>query len=583
MIVAQPEQQHLSLFFLEGALVLLAVLLPFAAPRLGSGLFLPIERAFRRLAHRRGLAVLVVGLTELLLRLAILPILPIPKPFIPDDFSFLLSADTFAHGRLANPTPALWQHFESLQISLIPTYGSMYFPADGLVLALGQVTVGIPWLGLLLFTAFAAAALCWMLQAWLPPTWALLGGFLFVLRLGLFSYWINPYTGAGMIAVLGGALVLGAFPRLKRHLRHRDALWLAIGIILLILSRPYEGVLLCLPVLVALLLWIFRGKRRPTTAALARTAAVPLLLIVACIAWLGYFDARNFGSPTTLPYTLNRAQYAYVPYYIWQKPRPEPTYRFPEIRGFYEKYEMGVIKNVWTPSGLAEITLTKGLRSFLFFAAIALWPPLIFSMRVLKDRRTRFLIVALAVFAIGMAIEIFLVPHYMAVFTAVFYALGLQAMRHMRVWQAGGQPTGILIVRLLVIACIVMVGLRLAARPLGVQISEWPSNTWAGTWIGPGNFGQERAAIAAQLAAMPGRQIAIVHYEPGHEPTREWVYNGADLEGTNVLWAREMTPAENQQLIDHYSGRTVWLVEPDTTPVRLTPYTGSPSVTVPAR
>jgi len=56
-----------------------------------------------------------------------------------------------------------------------------------------------------------------MLQAWLPPPWALLGAALAVLRLGILSYWMNGYWSASIVA-LAGALVLGAWPRLRKHL-----------------------------------------------------------------------------------------------------------------------------------------------------------------------------------------------------------------------------------------------------------------------------------------------------------------------------------------------------------------------------
>jgi hypothetical protein len=207
---------------LEGGLTAIAVSLAFCWPRAGSSWFKAAERAFSRLARQKTASVVVVGIAAFVLRLALLPLFPIPKPYIYDDFSFLLAANTFASGRLTNPTPAMWTHFESFHIDMVPTYMSMYFPAQGLLLAAGKVVTGYAWFGLLAVTALMCAAICWMLQAWLPPGWALLGGLLAVLRLGLFSYWINMYTGAGSVAALGGALVLGALPRLENRSR---SLW----------------------------------------------------------------------------------------------------------------------------------------------------------------------------------------------------------------------------------------------------------------------------------------------------------------------------------------------------------------------
>jgi len=558
---------------IEACLTAIAVAAAFCWPRPASSWFSRIERAFARLARRKRLSVAVTGAAALLGRLAILPFCPIPLPFVHDDFSFLLAGNTFASGRLTNPTPAMWKHFESFQITMQPTYMSMYFPAQGLVLAAGKVLFGHSWFGLLCVTALMCAALCWMLQAWLPPAWALLGGMLAVLHLGLFSYWINTYSGGGSVAALGGALVLGALPRLMRTARLRDGLLLATGIILMALSRPFEGMLLCLPVAFVLGRWIFFGSNRPPAAVLLRRAALPLALIVAALVWLGYYDYRAFGDPLTLPYTVDRATYAAAPYWVWAKPRPEPVYRHKVMRDFYVDYELNYVRRLRTLRGfVSEDLFFKPLRQLLFFAGIALLPPLIMLRRVLIDRRIRLLVVCVAVLAAGMLSGTFLIPHYLAPLTAAFYAIGLQAMRHLRLWNPDSRPVGKALVRMLVTVCLVLAAIRLCAEPLHLRLAAWPGSEWSSTWHGPGRLGVARARVQYRFEELPGKQLAIVRYSPNHSSLDEWVYNAPDIDGSKVVWAREMDAASNLELIHYYSDRTAWLVQPDLDPANVSPY-----------
>jgi hypothetical protein len=572
MMLPASSGRGTSLMMIEGSLTVIAIAVAFCWPRLGSSYFSLLESAFGRLARRQGLAVAVVGFTALLLRLAILPLCPIPLPFVPDDFSFLLASDTFASGRLTNPTPAMWVHFESIHVSMTPTYMSMYFPSQGLVLAASKVLLGHPWYGLLLVSALMCAAICWMLQAWLPPTWALLGGMMAVLHLGLFSYWVNTYSGGGSLAALGGALVLGALPRFMRAARLRDSLLLAAGVVILGTTRPFEGVLLCLPVSIVLGRWLLFGKNRPSASVLFRRTAVPLAMIVAAGAWMAYYDYRAFGSPVTLPYTINRNMYAMAPYFAWQSQRPQPAYQHEAMRSFYYEGELRGFDKFHTLSGFISGTLIKATRGVLFFSGIALLLPLIMLRRVLMDRRIRFLVLCVFVLMAGMAIEIFLIPHYLAPFTAAFYAIGLQAMRHLRLWSPEGRPVGLAMARLTVTLCFVLVGLRLYAVPLHFKLAEWPASEWSGTWYGPGHFGTERAHIEAGLERLPGRQLVIVRYSPDHYPFDEWVYNTADIDDAKVIWARGMDSANDLELIHYYKDRHVWLAQPDQEPAEISPY-----------
>jgi hypothetical protein len=553
---------------IEICLSAIAIAMALTMPRFGASVFKKIEIRFRRLALRRGLALITVGLAALIARLAVLSILPVPEPAIHDEFSHLLIADTLAHGRVTNPEHPMWVHFETFHVNQKPTYASMYYPGQGFVLAVGEIIFGHPFWGVWLSVGAMCAAICWALQGWIPASWALLGGFLAVMRLATFSYWANTYYG-GALAALGGALVLGSLPRIKRRQRVGDALLMGLGIAILLNTRPYESLFFCLPIAAAMLAWIF-GKKPPKMPVIVRHTIVPVTIVLTlAIAATGYYFWRVTGSPFRIPYQVNMATYHLV-YFPWQKLTPDTEYNHAVMREFYQG---SPVVGQYRHARLHPLLwlLVKPLPQLIFFLGPALLMPFLIWLAVKPcgtlgkslSGKTRFLLLLCGSTMVGMMLPVYIPPaHYAAPMTAAIYALLLQGMRYVRLWRSDGQPSGLFLVRVVPVICLALLPVRAAASLLHIPVPV----TVIHTWYTEDAHNLERARVLDQLEREPGRHLVIVRYRPDHEILGEWVYNRADIDNAKVVWARDMGAEKNEELLQYFKDRRVWLLEPENKP-----------------
>lgn len=522
-----------------------------------------LRLAFERVASNRALSVALVITVVAIGRAALLPWISIPRPAIADEFGYLLTADTFLHGRLTNPTSPMWIHFETIHTFHVPTYQSQYPIGYPLVLAISWSIFHNPWWGVFLTTALMCGALTWMLQAWVPARWALLGGLLAAVRVGLFSYWMNSFWG-GSLAALGGCLFWGSVPRLAPYLGRRaaprlshpirDAVLGALGLAILANTRPFEGLLVSIPGIVVLIASIARDRQHLGQS--IRQVLIPSMLIAsATVAGMMVYQKAVTGHALKTPYAVAAEQYHVSRPFLFQAPGPIPKYRNPEFRFIYVHFELMGGENMKYLWGFLDALSQRCQWYWRFYVGPLMTLPLLAFLCHFRIReRGMWLVwIALALLTAGVLCQTWIQVHYLAPAYGLFVLILIHGVRYLRATRIRDFRWGQRFVSILPLTCVSAALINVAMPHLNTMSSTWASST---------HRYEKRENVEDTVNTSPGKSLVIVRYRMGfHNPHEEWVYNGADLVGSKILWARSMSAEENCELVRAYADRTYWIVD----------------------
>jgi hypothetical protein len=453
----------------------------------------------------QGLLVFAVALTA---QIVFALLYEIPVPGIHDEFSYLLGADTFASGRLTNPTHPMHAHFESYHIFHTPTYQSKYPPGQAAFLALGQVISGEPILGVWISFALACAALTWMLRPLFSSGWCVIGGLLPLLNTHVFKGWGQTYWG-GNVAWFGAALFIGGWLRLKQGRSMRTNFAIILGLFVLGNSRPFEGVLLTIGMLILTAWHLRKTSWRDQLPTLIR-ATIPLCVGGGVLlTWTLFYNHTLTGNAFRFPHTHFGLVQPTIPAIAW---RSNPV---PRLTSLHWAYYFFVY---WWPFP---------------FAVMALAP---------KNRRQGLAPMVLVLLALTTIVIVFTAghPHYLAPVFPLIILWMVYGLSQIPKWfPRFGE---------ILVCGVVMFQVLAWVLPFSKLIRSGPPETWA----------HQRNNLLQRLKAYEDvKFLVLVTVAPGWFGHHEVVYNPADIDQAPVLFARDLGETENQKLTQYFSDRVV--------------------------
>jgi hypothetical protein len=328
------------------------------------------------------------------------------------------------------------------------------------------------------------------------------------------------------------------------------------GMAVMVICRPYEGGVMTLILLMALV--IVGGLPECLSAKVALPIATGLAVTGA---WMGYYNWQVTGSALRMPYQVHSATYMAAPIFVWQSPPPMPAYNHADMRDFHTGWEYRGYARQRGAAGLATGLVERTWRiirseSRLWFLSINLVGLAAVLRRDVWARRALriWIVFTLALLQVNWTFF-----HYAAPAFPLFFFAAIQSMRQLRLWRRHGKRTGLFLARASIMLCAVSV-----VHSWRTAASQYPDRWW-----------DQREQVMREIRAAGGRHLILVRYaknfstEPGY---RDWVRNLADLDTAEIVWAREMGNESDGKLVKYYEDRHRWRLDVAPAGVQLRPY-----------
>jgi len=472
-----------------------------------------------------------------------------PAPRVHDEFSYMLAADTILHGRLANPTPAVWEALQSFHTVIQPNYASKYPVGAGLLVAVGML-LGMPLASSWLAVALMTVSAMWMIAGVLPKRWAILGGLLISLSPFIQLAWSQSLLH-GFLPASGSAILMGGILRLRRRVVFSSALASGCGVGLLAISRPFEG--LCCTVICATVLWFAWSRhklwdRSKMALKVGALAAAPVLMALTLIA---AHNQAVTGHWRQMPYQLHESQYGVAPLFVFEAPKLENAAKRADLPQVFHDYHAIDSLN-WYRERVGLHGWLRGVNDALRELFKLTFPLVgVFAISGLgwtSYRLPRSLALAVALQVAASACVCWVYSHYLAPILPWILLLSLLSLRISLKKHSKLQTQ---VVRLAIFAVLLI---QVASL---VVFSGIAKTNEAELWS------RRRQEIVEQLSAEGGKHLMLVRYTAEHNVLQEWVYNLADPSESKIVWARFEDGRWLNSLLKEYPDRSVWVIDAD--------------------